>query len=117
MGCLIGVLVGQFDVSFIIYIALPALMFIYPIAIVLIILNSLPKKFSSPLIFRAVTLITFVFSIPDFLEFFMSSGSLDSVKQWIPFAKQGMGWVLPGLLVFISVNIFKHTKKTKPADG
>jgi len=28
-----------------------------------------------------------------------------------------MGWVLPGLLVFISVNIFKHTKKTKPAGG
>jgi LIVCS family branched-chain amino acid:cation transporter len=110
-------LVGQFDVSFIIYVALPALMFIYPITIVLIILNSIPTGFASALIFRAVTITTFVFSIPDFLEFFMSSGSLDSVKQWIPFAKQGMGWVLPGLLVFISVNIFKHTKKTKPADG
>jgi len=47
----------------------------------------------------------------------MSPGSLDGVKKWIPFAKQGMGWVLPGLLVFICVNIFKHTKKTKPADG
>lgn len=116
MGCLIGVLVGQFDVSFIIYVALPALMFIYPITIVLIILNSIPTGLASALIFRAVTLTTFVFSIPDFLEFFMSSGSLDSVKQWIPFAKQRLGWVLPGLLVFIGVNIFKH-KKTKPVDG
>ena len=117
MGCLIGVLVGQFDVRFIINVALPALMIIYPITIVLIILNSIPTRLASALIFRAVTLVTFVFSIPDFLEFFMSPGSLDSVKQWIPFAKQGMGWVLPGLLVFISVNIFKHTKKTKPAGG
>ena len=52
-----------------------------------------------------------MFSIPDFLEFFMSSGYLDSVEQLIPFAKQGLGWVLPGLLVFIGVNMFKHTKK------
>ena len=117
MGCIIGVLVGQFDVRFIINVALPALMIIYPITIVLIILNSIPTRLASALIFRAVTITTFVFSIPDFLEFFMSPGSLDSVKQWIPFAEQGMGWLLPGLLVFIGVNIFKHTKKTKPADG
>ena len=116
VGCLIGVLVGQFDVGFIINIALPALMFIYPITIVLIILNSMPTKFASAIVFRAVTLITFVFSVPDFLQFFMTQGSLDGIKKWIPFADQGMGWVLPGLLVFIGVNIFKH-KKTKPVDG
>ncbi len=39
VGCLIGVGVGQFDVHYIINVALPALMFIYPITIVLIILN------------------------------------------------------------------------------
>ena len=36
IGCVLGVLIGQFDVHYIIVIALPALMFIYPITIVLI---------------------------------------------------------------------------------
>ena len=112
IGCLIGVLVGQFDVGFIINVALPALMFIYPMTIVLIILNSIPTRLASALIFKAVTITTFVFSIPDFLQFFMTPGSLDGIKKWIPFADQGMGWILPGLLVFIGVTIFEHYKKT-----
>ena len=117
ISCVLGVLIGHFEVSFIIKAAIPALMFIYPITIVLILLNVVPKRLASSNVFKGVVITTLVFSIPDFLEFFMSPGSLDSVKQWIPFAEQGMGWLLPGLLVFIGVNIFKHTKKTKPADG
>ena len=117
IGCLIGVLVGQFDVGFIINVALPALMFIYPMTIVLIILNSIPTRLSSALIFKAVTITTFVFSIPDFLQFFMTPGSLDGIKKWIPFADQGMGWILPGLLVFIAVTIFEHYKKTASIEG
>ena len=92
-------------------------MFIYPITIVLIILNSMPTKFASAIVFRAVTLITFVFSVPDFLQFFMTQGSLDGIKKWIPFADQGMGWILPGLLVFIGVNIFEYYKKEAPIGG
>ena len=38
VSCIVGVVVGQFDVHYIINIALPALMFIYPITIVLILL-------------------------------------------------------------------------------
>ncbi len=117
IGCLIGVLVGQFDVGFIINVALPALMFIYPMTIVLIILNSIPTRLASALIFKAVTITTFVFSIPDFLQFFMTPGSLDGIKKWIPFADQGMGWILPGLLVFIGVTIFEHYKKTASIEG
>lgn len=117
LGCLIGVLVGQFDVGFIINVALPALLFIYPITIVLIILNSIPTRLASGIVFRAVTLVTFVFSTPDFLQFFMTPGSLDGIKKWIPFADQGMGWILPGLVVFIGVTIFEHYKKTAPIEG
>ena len=116
-GCLLGVLVGQFDVGLIIDVALPALLFIYPITIVLISLNSMPTKFASARVFRAVTLITFVFSIPDFLQIFMSQGALESIHRWIPFSKQGVGWVLPGLIVFIGVNIFEYYKKAPPIGG
>ncbi len=65
--CVTGVLIGQFNVGYIIAVAVPALMFIYPITIILILLNVVPEKIASPLVFKAVTITTIIFSIPDFL--------------------------------------------------
>lgn len=112
LGCILGVAVGQFDVNYIIDIALPALMFIYPITIVLIILNALPERWSSQFVFRAVALLTFIFSIPDFLKFFVAEGSLDSFISVIPFSEHSMGWVLPALLTFILANVIGYKKIT-----
>lgn len=112
LGCVIGVVVGQFDVHYIINVALPALMFIYPITIVLILLNVLPEKYASPEVFKGVTFATLLFSIPDFLKFFMVDGSLDGITNWIPLGKQGMGWVLPAFLAFMIVHVI-HMKKSR----
>jgi branched-chain amino acid:cation transporter, LIVCS family len=106
IGCTIGVLVGQFNVAYIIDIALPSLMFIYPITIVLIFLNALPDRFTSVAVFRAVAIVTFIFSIPDFLQYFTGEGSLDTLKSWIPLAELSMGWVLPALITFLLMNMF-----------
>jgi len=110
LGCILGVAVGQFDVHYIIDIALPALMFIYPLTIVLIILNVLPERLISQNVFRAVALVTFIFSIPDFLKFFVAEGSLDSITEMIPFADVSMGWVLPALVTFVLVNVIGRKK-------
>ena len=108
VGCIIGVAVGQFDVHYIIDIALPALMFIYPITIALIILNILPQKWTTPLVFRFVIAVTFLFSIPDFLQFFTTSEMLDTVKSYIPLAGVSMGWVLPALVAFVLGNLLQQ---------
>ena len=104
---------GQFDVHHIIVIALPALMFIYPITIILILLNVLPEKWASPLVFKVVVLVTFIFSIPDFLGFIVPKESLIGIKNIIPFANEHLGWVLPAILSFVMVNLIQ--KKTKAA--
>jgi len=104
---IIGILVGSFQVDFIIILAVPALMFLYPITIVLIVLNVLPKNFRSKLVFRAVVFTTFLFSIPDFLGFIIDEKYLVSIKNSIPLANNNLGWVLPSLLVFVVVNLFK----------
>ncbi|RKE98695.1 branched-chain amino acid transport system II carrier protein [Ichthyenterobacterium magnum] len=109
--CIIGVLVGRFDVHYIIDVALPALMFIYPITIVLILLNVLPKRFASSLVFKAVILTTFVFSIPDFLGFFMPIEKLQGIIEVIPFAKDSLGWVLPAFIIWIVLNLKNFTTK------
>lgn len=107
IGCFLGILIGQFDVHYIIVIALPALMFIYPITIVLILLNVLPEKFASPTIFKSVVGVTFLFSIPDFLKFMINPESLTGIQSYIPFSEHSLGWVLPDLFIFIFVNVFK----------
>ena len=112
MGCVLGVLVGQFDVHYIIDIALPALMFIYPITIVLIILNVLPKRWSSNRVFKGTVLITFLFSIPDFLGFIVSEAQLEGIRSWIPLASENMGWILPAVLVFFILNFSEKREKT-----
>ena len=104
IGCVLGVLMGQFDVHYIINVALPALMFIYPITIVLILLNVVPEKWASKLVFRGVVLATFIFSIPDFLKFIIADEKITPIKEMIPLSEFSMGWVLPAFVVFLLLN-------------
>ncbi|WP_299521489.1 branched-chain amino acid transport system II carrier protein [Winogradskyella sp.] len=103
IGCVTGVIVGSYNVEFIIKVAVPALMFIYPITIVLIVLNILPKHMAKPLIFRAVVLVTMLFSITDFLGSLGLGEQIQPVVEMIPLAQYSLGWVLPALLTFIIV--------------
>ncbi|OBX23591.1 MULTISPECIES: branched-chain amino acid transport system II carrier protein [Bizionia] len=111
LSSVIGVIVGSYNVAFIIDIALPALMFIYPITIVLILLNVLPQKFASETVFKAVVLVTFIFSIPDFLKFLIPVDNLQGVLNSIPLANHSLGWVLPALIVFLLLNFKNFTTK------
>lgn len=108
VGCILGVLMGQFDVHYIIDVALPALMFIYPITIVLIFLNIVPNNFASPLVFKTVAGVTFLFSIPDFLGFLIKSDRLIWLKENLPLAQENLAWVLPAVIVFVLVNILEN---------
>ncbi|WP_299618522.1 branched-chain amino acid transport system II carrier protein [uncultured Tenacibaculum sp.] len=101
IGSILGIVMGQFDVHHIIHIAIPALMFIYPITIVLILLNLLPEKMATGRVFKAVVIATLVFSIPDFFQSIAKSDSITKIQEHIPLAKSNLGWVLPALLTFI----------------
>ncbi|WP_420321038.1 branched-chain amino acid transport system II carrier protein [Flagellimonas sp.] len=105
VGCVLGVLMGQFNVGYIIAVAIPALMFIYPITIVLILLNVVPEKYASPKIFKWVVGATILFSIPDFLGSIGYGDTITSFTSWIPLREYHMGWVLPALVVFVVRNI------------
>lgn len=110
ISCVLGIFIGQMDVHYIIDVALPALMFIYPLAIVLIVLNVIPDRFASKTVFRSVVLVSFIFSIPDFLGFLIEANWLNSLKDNIPFADKNLGWVLPALFTFVFANILNKKK-------
>ena len=99
---------GQFNVDYIIAIALPILMFVYTVTIVLILLNVIPEKFGSPKVFKAVVFTTIIFSVPDFLGSIGLGSEIESITRWIPLSQLSMGWVLPALAVFIFTNISKR---------
>ncbi len=105
IGSLLGVLMGQLKVSYIIDVALPALMFVYPITIVLIILNALPERWASAGIFKSVVWVTILFSVPDFLQSLELGIDMQAVNRLIPLSGFQLGWVLPSLLTLILANV------------
>ncbi|WP_350293458.1 branched-chain amino acid transport system II carrier protein [uncultured Croceitalea sp.] len=109
IGCVLGVLMGQFDVHYIIAVAVPALMFIYPITIILILLNVVPDAYASKQVFRAVVIATIIFSIPDFLGSIGFGETISGISKWIPLSEYQMGWVLPALVAFVVMNITKKS--------
>ena len=111
ISCISGVLVGQYEVKFIIDLAVYALMFIYPISIVLILLNLFPEKYASPTVFKSVVIIAFIFSIPDVLKLITPIENLELLHKMIPFSKDGLGWVLPSLLAFFMSNALHSRQK------
>ena len=110
IACIAGVGVGQLDFHSIIVIAYPVLLFIYPITIVLIILNVLPQRSATPLVFKAVVIVTFIFSIPDVIGVIEPLKHLKDNFMFIPLAKHSLGWIIPALLVFVLINIFQKSK-------
>ena len=113
VSCLFGILMGQFEVKYIIDLAVYVLMLIYPISIVLILLNLFPEKYASQTVFRAVVAVAFLFSIPDFLKFLIPPENLEFVYNLIPFSREGMGWVLPSIIVFLVANALTWKHKPK----
>lgn len=110
VGCLLGVGMGQLDVHDIIVVAFPALMFIYPITIMLILLNLLPEKLVQIPVFRAVVITTIIFSIPDFLASIGMKEQVQPILDAIPLGAYSLGWLIPAIATFILVNILLSRK-------
>lgn len=108
IGSGLGIAIGQFNVGFIIDVAIPALMFIYPITIILILLNVMPDKWASNLVFRGVVIATFIFSIPDFLKLLMPSENLNAIIDLIPLAQFNLGWIVPAVFMFVLMNVIER---------
>lgn len=106
-ACLLGVVVGQLGVGHIITIALPALMFIYPLTITLILLNVVPERLAAPGVFKAVVWTSLLFSVPDFLGSVGLGDLLGPIPNYIPLNEFSMGWVVPATVVFTVGNLVR----------
>ncbi|ANU09131.1 branched-chain amino acid transporter [Planococcus antarcticus DSM 14505] len=102
--------------------SIPVLMFLYPLAIVLIILAFLSPLFRhAQLVYVSAIIVTFFISIIDGMKALTSSlgaenpGWLQSIidfyAETLPLYSNGLGWLLPALIVIAITTIIARSKK------
>lgn len=111
IGCLLGVVMGQLPVSVILSVGVPALLLIYPVTILLILLNVLPENTTTPATCRLVIIVGVLFSIPDCITSIINSESIAVMSEWIPLSSYKLGWVFPSVIVYILANTHRFLKK------
>ncbi|WP_297487905.1 branched-chain amino acid transport system II carrier protein [uncultured Cetobacterium sp.] len=103
--CLFSTILSVAGLDYIISLSVPVLVILYPITIVLILLNIF--NIQNHYTFKFVVLITFSISI---LELFKVNLS------FIPFANDGFAWFLPAIITFILTSFISNlNKKSFPA--
>lgn len=104
--------------------AVPVLMFLYPLAIVLVLLTLCGKWFDNDgTVLRWTLGFTGVAAMVDFLrtlpegtkEFLHISGVTELAETWIPLAGQGLGWVLPAGIGLVIGLLIRRKKQRKAA--
>lgn len=111
---LIGLIVSNLGLDIILDIATPLLVFIYPMAIVLILLSLMQQVVgTSPLMYRLPVAITAVYA---FVEVFASLGVeiswLEQIIGFVPFFEEGLGWIVPAVLFGAVGYLIDYTRKT-----
>jgi LIVCS family branched-chain amino acid:cation transporter len=107
-GCIIGILIGQWEVGFIIDAGIPILLFIYPLIITFIILHNLPEKWVGLYTFRAVTYTVIIFCIPDVLNALDYPEPSNAIRSITPWNTTDFTWVAPAAIAFLLMQIKKN---------
>ena len=113
-------IVSNFGLNAIITYAIPFLMFIYPLAISLILLSLFGKLFNyNKNVFVFTTIFTFIASILEFIVAFPKNNIIPtsfidkvaSIQSYLPFADIGLSWVIPAVIGLIIGLIVAKVKK------
>jgi len=108
LACFLGIVIGALSVSAIIEIALPVLLLIYPLTIVLILLNVMPADFRTRLIMMMTVIATTLFSLPDALKYVVSEELFSNIQLYIPLSEYGLGWVIPATFAFFGTYFYER---------
>lgn len=124
---LLSFTIANFGLANIINYSIPVLMFLYPLAIVLMLLTFLSPLFNhARLVYVSVIAVTFLVSIVDGLKTFCDlfeityfgwlSPVIDFYKNNLPMYAEGLGWLAPVLVVFIVTGIIGRVRYPKQED-
>lgn len=107
--CFLSFVISNVGLSLIISLAIPVLIFLYPLAMVLIILAIVGNYFNHD---RKVYVAVTLFTLPvAFLDFLNTLGLKFAFTSYFPLFDVGMGWLLPALLGFVIGIIWYKSSK------
>ena len=119
--CVISFLIANLGLSAIIQYSLPVLMFLYPLAITLILLTLFSKWFQGDrTVYAWVTGLTLIAAVFDFLKALPESvktglhldGIVAAAETYLPLFSMGLGWVLPAAVGLVIGLILYRKKQT-----
>lgn len=119
--CLIAFGIANFGLSTIVAWCVPVLMFVYPLAITLILLALTEKWFGKdPAVYASTTAFTLVAAALDFLGTLsgmipgsrLLAGITQFAGRFVPLYDLGMGWIVPALIGF-AIGMGMHVLKTR----
>lgn len=113
--------VANFGLSNIITYSVPLLMFIYPLAIVLILLAFTSSFFNhAKLVYVSATIVTFMISLIDGLKALAKSLEVENFswvqpiisfyENYLPLYEHGLGWLLPVVITIIITGVISRMK-------
>jgi len=106
---LVSLFFSYFGVGAIVKISVPILVFIYPIAIILIILNLFKKKIKNDYIYKGCVIGAGIVSFYETIKAMgLKNEALDNIYSKIPFADLGLGWLLPAIGVGLLFSLIKN---------
>jgi branched-chain amino acid:cation transporter, LIVCS family len=112
----VSFVIANFGLNNVIAFSIPVLMFLYPLAITLILLTLFQATFNSDhRVYQWVTGFTafaaifdFVGALPDAaINFLHLDGMIDLASNNLPFYNMGMGWIVPALVGLV-IGLFVH---------
>ena len=118
----VSFVIANFGLANIINFSIPVLMFLYPLAVALMMLTFVSKLFyHARIVYVAAIVVTFFISIIDGLKTFCQLVKIDyfgwmsSVigfyQSVLPFYNQGLGWLVPVLVTILLTGLFVRIRK------
>ncbi|RJS60410.1 branched-chain amino acid transport system II carrier protein [Bacillus sp. PK3_68] len=125
---LFSFVIANFGLSNIIMYSIPVLMFLYPLAITLMLLTFLSPLFNhSRVVYVAATIVALLISTIDGLKTFCDSFSIpyfnwmkavvSFYEQVLPLYGQGLGWLLPVLIVIVITGVIVRLQKLSTVEA
>lgn len=105
--CIFSALMAVGGVDFIIKLSIPVLIILYPITIVLILLNIFGIK--NKVVFKSVSYTALIIAILEVLGNTFHISGLSKMIEYIPLAKDGFSWLVP-CVIAILVSFFLSNK-------
>ena len=106
--------VSNFGLTTLINYSVPVLMFLYPIAIILIILGIFSYRTDNKIIFRCTLVGTIFAAVFDFIKALPFGIDVSFISKVLPLFNLGFSWILPSVLgLTIGVILYKNKKKNK----